>query len=92
MILWNRISVACVIELERPFLQLKEQQVYARARKFLRQLEIRFQDNPHHLSRILNAFHVVAENGVYNEHEVSGTSRVVNKNEIEKHHMHSQTK
>nr|CAB3250323.1 GON-4-like protein [Phallusia mammillata] len=49
---------------------LPEQQVYARARKFLRQLEIRFQDNPPHLNRILNAFHAVAEGSIHTEQEM----------------------
>uniref|UniRef100_F6RZS3 Myb-like domain-containing protein n=2 Tax=Ciona intestinalis TaxID=7719 RepID=F6RZS3_CIOIN len=49
---------------------LPEQQVYARARKFLRQLEIRFQDNPQHLNRIINTFKSVAESAVYKENEM----------------------
>uniref|UniRef100_H2Z7N0 Uncharacterized protein n=1 Tax=Ciona savignyi TaxID=51511 RepID=H2Z7N0_CIOSA len=52
---------------------LPEQQVYARARKFLRQLEIRFIDNPQHLNKIINTFRCVAESGVYKEKEMKSS-------------------
>ncbi|CAK8682614.1 unnamed protein product [Clavelina lepadiformis] len=60
---------------------LSEQQVYARARKFLRQLEIRFQDNPQHLGRILNAFHSMSSCVIFNEHEVKNTILALLKSE-----------
>ena len=59
------------------FVQLSEQQVYARARKFLRQLEIRFQESPQQLTRILNTFKAIAETGIYKEKEVGVFKRLM---------------
>nr|XP_039255216.1 GON-4-like protein isoform X1 [Styela clava] len=47
-----------------------EQQVYSRARKFLRQLEIQFSDDQDTMEKILNVFHTVAGTALYREEEM----------------------
>lgn len=64
------VYITC--EISVPTLQFEEQQAFERSRRFLRQLEISFGDNPSHYQKIIKALQTGPDLSPTSIHEVQG--------------------